>query len=162
MQRDHPMLVQHSIMMYHTQKRREKGDISLIVSKKSPDNPSVEVIKAKEKYSMGYACKGNQPTGAVVELFNDIANSADETTGYNALMVCTKLFMNTVKRDISCMEATYELIRLSLYRCSHQFQNVSFSGSRVLERSGSTLTKTTPLDKYLARPAKFLLSMEPV
>ena len=156
MQRDHPMLVQHS--MYHTQGWRANGDISLILSKSSPDNPSVEDIIATEKYITGYACKGNQPTGAVVELFNDIANSADETTGANAQSVCTKLLMNTVKRDISSMEATYELIGLPLYRCSHQFQNVSFSGSRVLERSGSTLTKTTPLDKYLARPAEEVCS----
>ena len=111
---------------------------------------------------MGYACKGNQPTGGVVELFNDIANSADETTGANALLVCTKPLMNTVKQDISSIEATYELIGLPLYWFSHQFQNVSFSESHVLERSGSTLTKTTPLDKYLAPPEKFLLSVEPV
>ena len=150
MERDHPTLVQHS--QYHTQGWRANGDISLILSKSSPENPSVEDIIATEKYITGYACKGNEPTGAVVELFNDIANSADECTGASAQSVCTKLLMNTVKRDVSSMEASYELTTLPLYRCSHQFQNVSFSGSRVLERTGSTLTKSTSLDKYLDRP----------
>lgn len=149
MPRDHPMLVQHS--MYHTQGWRANGDISLILSKSSPDNPSIEDIIATEKYISGYACKGNEPTGAVLELFNDIANSADESAGASAQSVCTKLLMKTVKRDISSMEASYELTGLPLFRCSHQFQNVSFSGSRVLERTGSTLTKSTPLDKYLNR-----------
>ena len=60
--------------------------------------------------------------------------------------------MDTVKRDISGIEASYELSSLPLYRCSHQFQNVSFTGSWVLERNGATLTKSTPLDKYLAHP----------
>ena len=60
--------------------------------------------------------------------------------------------MNTVKRDISSMEASYELTSLPLYRCSPQFQSVSMSGSRVLERIGQTLTKSSPLDEYLARP----------
>ena len=77
---------------------------------------------ASEKYITGYARKGNQPTSAVVKLFNnDIANSADETTGANAQLVCTKLLMNMVEWNISSMEATYELIGLPIYRCSHQF-----------------------------------------
>ena len=46
----------------------------------------------------GYACKGNQPTGAVVDLFNDLVNSADEFTGATAKSICTKLLMQTVKR----------------------------------------------------------------
>jgi hypothetical protein len=37
----------------------------------------------------GYACKGNQPTGAVVDLFNDLANCADEFTGATAKSICT-------------------------------------------------------------------------
>ncbi len=149
MARDHPMLVQHS--KYHTQGWRANGDISLIISKSGPDNPSVNEIIATEKYITGYACKGNQPTGALVELFNDLGHSADEASGATAKSVCTKLLMNTIKRDVSSMEAAYELLSLPLYRCSHQFQNISFSGSRVLERTGATLTKSTPLDKYLAR-----------
>ncbi|MEW8548277.1 MAG: hypothetical protein AB2693_32635 [Candidatus Thiodiazotropha sp.] len=93
----------------------------IILSKSSPENPSYEDIIATEKYITGYACKGNEPTGAVLELFNDIANSADECTGASAQSICTKLLMNTVKRDISSMEASYELTSLPLYRCSHQF-----------------------------------------
>ena len=107
MERDHPTLEQHS--QYHTQGWRANGDISLILSKSSAENPSVEDIIATEKYITGYACKGNEPTGAVVELFNDIANSADECTGASAQRVCTKLLMNTVKRDVSSIEASYEL-----------------------------------------------------
>ena len=78
---------------------------------------------------------GNEATGAVVELFNDMANATDESNGATAKSVCTKLLMDTVKRDISGIEASYELSSLPLYRCSHQFQNVSFTGSRVLERN---------------------------
>ena len=149
MERDHPMLVQHS--QYHTQGWRANGDISLILSQSPPDNPSVNDIIATERYITGYACKGNQPTGAMVELFNDMANSADETTDNTTKPLITKLLMNTVKRDISSIEASYELTSLPLYRSSHTFQSVSFSGSRVLEKSGKTLTRSTPLDKYLAR-----------
>ena len=99
MQRDHPILVQHSI--YHTQGWRANGDIFCLKV------PSVENIIATEKYITGYACKGNQPTGAGMKLFNDIANSADENTGANAQSVCTKLLMNIVEWNISDMEATY-------------------------------------------------------
>ena len=60
--------------------------------------------------------------------------------------------MQTTKRDISAVEASFELSNLPLYRCSHNFQNVSLSGARVLERTGLTLTKQTSLDKYLGRP----------
>jgi hypothetical protein len=49
-------------------------DVSLIISKSDPENPSVEEILSVEKYVSGYACKGNQPTGAVVDLFNDLVN----------------------------------------------------------------------------------------
>lgn len=103
MARDHPMLVQHS--RFHSQGWRANGDISLIVSKSDEDNPSVDDILATEKYVCGYACKGNQPTGAVVDLFNDLVNCADETTGATAKSLCTKLLIGTVKRDISAVEA---------------------------------------------------------
>ena len=109
---------------------------------------------ATEKYITGYAYKGNEATWAVVDLFNDMANAADESSGAIAKSVCTKLLMNTVKRNIPGMEASYELSSLPLYRCSHQFQNVSFTGSRVLERNGATITLSTPFDKYLACPEK--------
>jgi hypothetical protein len=72
MSRDHPSLVQHS--RFHTQGWRVNGDVSLIISKSDPENPSVEEILSVEKYVSGYACKGNQPTGAVVDLFNDLVN----------------------------------------------------------------------------------------
>ena len=64
MARDHPMLVQHS--QFHTQGWRANGDISIILSKSDPKNPSVNEIIATEKYITGYACKGNQSTGAVL------------------------------------------------------------------------------------------------
>ena len=44
------------------------------------------------------------------------------------------------------------------FHCSHQFQNISLTGSRVLERTGATLTKSTPLDKYLSRPSEMKCS----
>ena len=73
-------------------------EMSLIISKSDPENPSVEEILSVEKYVSGYACKGNQPTGAVVDLFNDLVNCADESTGATAKSICTKLLVQTVKR----------------------------------------------------------------
>ena len=145
MVRDHPMLVQHS--RFHTQGWRANGDVSLILSKSDPENPSVDEILSVEKYVSGYAVKGNQPTGSVVELFKDIVNSCSEesTTSTTPKSVCTKLLMNTVKRDIPAVEASYELSRLPLYRSSHTFQNISFSGLRVLNTDSKvTNTKNTP------------------
>jgi signal recognition particle subunit SEC65 len=148
MERDHPVLVQHS--RFHTQGWRANGDISLILSKSDPKNPSVDEIMATEKYITGYACKGNQPTGAIADLFSDMVNCADENSA-TGKSLCTKLLMTTVKRDVSSVEVSYELSTLPLYRSSHTFQQVSLSGLRVLERDGSTLTKSTALDKYLER-----------
>ena len=150
LERDHPMLVQHS--KYHTQGWRANGDISLILSRSNPDDPSVDEIMATEKYVTGYACKGNESTGSLVDLFNDLANAADESAGATAKSLCTSLLMNTVKRDVSAIEASFELSGIPLYRCSHHFQSVSLTGSRVLERSGATITRNTSLDKYLERP----------
>ena len=58
MTREYPMLVQHS--RFHTQGWRANGNISLILSKSNPDNPSVNEILATEKFLTGYACKGSQ------------------------------------------------------------------------------------------------------
>ena len=107
------MLVQHS--QYHTQAWRANGNISLIISKNGPDYPSVDEIIASERYVSGYACKGSDSTGALVNLFNDKANTSDETSGATAKSLCTELLMNTVKRDISAVEASFELFGLSLY-----------------------------------------------
>ena len=99
----------------------------------------------------GYACKGNQPTGAVVDLFNDLVNCADESTGATAKSICTKLLMQTVKRDISAVEASFELSRIPLYRCSHTFQNVCLSECRLLNCNieDKFVTKNTPwIDIY--------------
>ena len=76
MERDHPVLVQHS--KFHTQGWRANGDISLILSKSDPSNSSVDDILATEKYITGYACKGNEPTGALSDLFSDMVNNCDE------------------------------------------------------------------------------------
>lgn len=150
MERDHPVLVQHS--RFHTQGWRANGDISLILSKSDPSNPSVDEIIATEKYVTGYACKGNEPTGALSDLFSDMVNCADESSGTTGKSLCTKLLMNTVKRDVSSVEACYELSSIPLYRSSHCFQSVSLSGCRVLQKSGmDTLTKSTIIDKYISR-----------
>ena len=66
MARDHPNLVQYSRL--HTQGWRANGDMSLILSKRGTENPSVDDSMATERYITGYACKGNQPTGAVTDL----------------------------------------------------------------------------------------------
>ena len=111
---DHPMLVQHSRI--HTQAWRANGDISLILPKSGTDTQSVDDIMATEKYITGYACKSNQPTGAIADLFNDIVNCSVEDV--QAKSLCSKLLMNTVKRDVSAVEASYELSSLPLFRCS--------------------------------------------
>ena len=67
--------------------------------------------------------------------------------------ICAKMLIKTVgRRDISGPEASFELSGLALWRCSHQFTYLSMTGSRRLERDGDTATRSTPLDKYLARP----------
>ena len=51
------------------------------------------------KYVTGYACKGNQPTGALPDMFEeDLVNTADEATGAKTKSLCTK--MGAIKRDI--------------------------------------------------------------
>jgi hypothetical protein len=95
MSRDHPSLVQHS--RFHTQGWRVSEDVSLIISKSDPENPSVEEIISVEKYVSGYTCKRHRPTGAVVDLFNDLVNCTDES-GATAKSICTKLLVQTVKR----------------------------------------------------------------
>jgi hypothetical protein len=40
--------------------------------------------------------------------------------------------MQTVKRDISAVDASFELSHIPLYRCSRTFQNVCLSGCRLL------------------------------
>ena len=131
LERDHPMLVQHS--QYHTQGSRANGDISFIVSKAGTDNPSVYEIIATERYVSGYACKGSESTSAPVHLFNDLENVSDVASGATTKSLCTKLLMHTIKRDISAVEASFELSCMPLFRCSnHFFYLVSTSGSRVL------------------------------
>jgi hypothetical protein len=133
MARDHPMLVQHS--RFHTQGWRANGDISLILSKSPPENPSVNGIIATEKYVSGYACKGNQPTGAIVDLFNDMVNCAGESTGASTKSLCNKLLMGIVKRDIPAVEASYELSSLPLYRSSHTFQILVYQALDRLKKN---------------------------
>ena len=135
------LFVQHS--RFHTQGWRANGDVSIIVSKSNPESPSVDDI-ATEKYVSGYACKGNKPTGVMVDRFNDLVNCTDEATGVTGKSLCTKLLMNSIKRDIPAVEASYELSGLPLYRSSHTFQNISLSGFRLLNKNGA-------LDKYLQR-----------
>jgi hypothetical protein len=57
----------------------------------------------------------SDPSGSVVDLFKDIVNScSDESTSTTPKSMCTKLLMNTVKRDIPAVEASYKLSRLPL------------------------------------------------
>ena len=153
MPRDHPRVVQHS--RYQIQSWRANGDASLILSSSPPDNPSTDDIIAIIDYVCGYACKDSEPTGATADLFKDMVNAvdatdADQVTGKS---MCAKMLMKTVgRRDISGPEASFELSGLALWRCSRSFTYLSMSGSRRLERDGDTATRSTPLDKYLARP----------
>ena len=153
MPRDHPRMVQHS--RYQMQSWRANGDVSLILSNSSPDNPSTDDIIAIIDYVCGYACKDSEPTGATADLFEDMVNAVDSTDAsqVSGKSVCAKMLIKTVgRRDISGPEASFELSGLALWRCSRQFAYVSMTGSRRLERDGDTATRSTPLDKYLARP----------
>ena len=153
MPRDHPRVIQHS--SYQLQSWRANGDVSLILSNSSPENPSADDIIAIIDYVCGYACKDSEPTGATADLFEDMVNAvdttdADQVTGKS---ICAKMLIKTVgRRDISGPEASFELSGLALWRCSRQFTYLSMTGSRRLERDGDTATRSTPLDKYLARP----------
>ena len=78
------------------------------------------------------------------------AGDADQVTGKS---MRAKMLIKTVgRRDISGPVASFELSGLALWRCSRPFTYLSMSGSRRLERDGETATRSTPLDKYLARP----------
>ena len=150
---DHPRVVQHS--RYQLQSWRVNGDVSLILSNSPPDNPSTDDIIAIIDYVCGYACKDSERTGATSDLFKDMVNAvdagdADQVTGKS---MCAKMLIKTVgRRDFSGPEASFELSGLALWRCSRPFTYLSKSGSRRLERDGETATRSTPLDKYLARP----------
>lgn len=67
-----------------------------------------------------------------------MVQATEEDQGTTAKSICTKLLMNTVKRDVSSVEASYELTGLPLFRCSHNFQSVSLTGTRRLEKSRTT------------------------
>jgi hypothetical protein len=107
MARDHHVLVQHS--QFPTQEWRANGDISFIISKSG----LVDII-ATEKCITGYACKGNEQTGTVCDLFNEMVNSNDENCWQNTKSLCTKMLTETVKRNVSATEASYEISSLPL------------------------------------------------
>ena len=86
-----------------------------------------------------------------MNLFNDMTIAANVEAGATSKSLCTKMLMNTVKRDVSAVEASFELSRIPLYRCGHQFERVPLTGSSVFERTGDTLTRNTPVYKYLER-----------
>jgi hypothetical protein len=56
-------MVQH--FRYHIQGWRANGYMSIILSKSSPENPSVDEIIVTERSVSGYACKCSQPNGAL-------------------------------------------------------------------------------------------------
>ena len=64
----------------------------------------------------------------------------------------SKFLMNTVKRDVSSVEACFELSALPLFRSTHSFVNLSITGNRLFEKNGETISKSTLVDKYLKRP----------
>ena len=153
MPHDHPRMVQQP--RYQVQSWRANGGVSLILSNSPPDNPSTDDIIAIIDYVCGYACKDSERTGATSDLFKDMVNAfdagdADQVTGKS---MCGKRLIKTVgRRDISGPEASFKLSGLALWRCSRPFTNLSMSGSRRLKRDGETAARSTPLDKYLARP----------
>ena len=88
---------------------RAHGDVSLILSNSSPDNPSTDDVKAIIDYVCGYACKDSEPTGATADLFKDMVNAVDAADAEHVNM-CAKMLIKTVGRqDISGPEASFEL-----------------------------------------------------
>jgi hypothetical protein len=63
------------------------------------------------------------------------------------------VLINTVKRDISFVESSFELSSLPLYRNNHTFKSVSLSGARILEKDGQIISRNNALDQYLSRDA---------
>ena len=126
------MFVQQS--KYHTQAWSVNGNIPLILGTSDPANLPVDDTIGMERYVCGFQCY------CWLVRFN------------NCHVLCSNLLMETVKRDVSAVKASYELSPLPLYRCSHAFQHVSTTGSRQLEKNGTALTKKNPPDRYIDRP----------
>lgn len=51
-------------------------------------------------------------------------NNSDGSSGKTLKSQCSKLLMNTVKIDISSVDASFELSSIPLFRSSHFFQSV--------------------------------------
>ena len=152
MPHDHPHVIHHS--SYQLQSWRANGDVSLVLSNSSPDNPSTDDIIAIINYVCGDACKDSERTGATADLFEDMVNAVDsaDAVQMTGKSICTKMLIKTVgRRDLGGPEASFELSGLALWRCSHQFTYLSMTGSRRLECDSDSATRSTPLDKYLAR-----------
>lgn len=78
---------------------------------------------------------------ALSDLFFDMVNNSDESSGKTSKSLCSKLLINTVKRDISFVGASFELSSIPVL-----FQSVSLTGSRVLQQSGiNTIKKVLSL-----------------
>lgn len=104
-------------------------------------------------YVCGYACKGNEPTGATADLFKDMTTAVDMTDAneVGGRSICAKMLIKTVRRwDVSAPEASFELSGLALWYCSRQFAYLLMSGSIHLECDGDIATSS--FGKYLAWP----------
>ena len=70
-----------------------------------------------------------------------------------ALVKCLvlKTLVNSVKKDVSAVEACFEISSLPLYRRSHSSQSASLSGSRLFEASEKKeiQIKCNALNRYL-------------
>lgn len=97
--------------------------------------------------------KETNQRGVIADFFQYMVNCAHESSGTTAKSLCSKLLIGTVKRDVSSVEASYELSGLASYRSSHTFQSVSLTGFRALylSKPKSTVTMNTILDKYMNR-----------
>jgi hypothetical protein len=64
----------------------------------------------------GYTCKRHRPTGAVVDLFNDLVNCTDES-GATTKSICTKLLMQTdlENEELTWYNNIFHLMALNIY-----------------------------------------------
>ena len=84
-------MIHHS--SYQLQSWRANGDVSLILSNSSPDNPSTDDIIAIINYVCGDACKDSEPTGATADLFEDMVNAVDsaDAVQMTGKSICAKM-----------------------------------------------------------------------
>lgn len=87
---------------------------------------------------------------ALSDLFFDMVNNSDESSGKTSKSLCSKLLINTVKRDISFVGASFELSSIPVLLKSH----ISISKFNRFQSTPAIWNQhnkeSTIVDKYLS------------